>query len=393
MRVLWLTSYAVWPPIHGGKIRTYNLASRLAARGHEVVIWCITDEPEARPTPEPTNLSVRFLLQRPRDSAFSKLAGLLSPFPTPAWAVRTRGSVAALRGDLPFDLAIVGQAQCGVLVPELEQAGLPWIFDAHNVEWWLSRQISRRLNNPVTKLRFALDALKFKRLEKRLLRTAKAVVAVSAADADRLRALEPSRSIDIRPNGVDISYFGFVDHSEPRGSNVVMTGTLGYYPNLDAGLWVVNEILPKVRSRLPQAGVTLVGGGVTAELNRYDRPRAGVRIVGQVPDVRPFLAEADVFIMPIRVGSGTRLKALEALASGLPVVATRLAVEGLGLVERDLVLLGETSEELAAAVERAINDRRLRSRLVVEGRRYVVECFDWDRIVDDFETTLERVKK
>jgi glycosyltransferase involved in cell wall biosynthesis len=391
LRILWLASYAVWPPIHGGKIRTYNLARCLAARGHEVEVWCITDEAESQPSPGLPRLSFRFLLQRPRRSILSKLASLLSPLPTPAWAVRAAPALAALRGNQPFDVAVVEQAQCGVLVPELQQAGLRWVFDTQNVEWWLSLQISRRLRSPVTRLRFALDALKFKRLETRLLRTATAVVAVSAEDATRLRALEPSKPIDICPNGVDMSYFNFTDHSVPRGAGLVMTGTLGYYPNLDAGLWLVNEILPRIRLRLPDARVELVGGGVTAEVKLLDRPEAGVTVVGQVPDVRPHLAAADVFVMPLRLGSGTRLKALEALASGLPIVATPLAVEGLGLVDREHVLLGETADELAAAVELAITDLELRSRLVEGGRRYVLDRFDWDRIAADFETMLERV--
>ena len=386
MRVLWLASYPIWPPTHGGKIRVYNLVRRLAESGHQVEVWSISDEGTPPSTPDLPGITLRHMDARPRNSIVEKSASALSALPAPAWRLRSAEVLAALKTAGSFDVIVVGQAVCGALAPEI--AGSRWVFDAHNVEWWLTLQISRRLRNPVTRSRFALDALKFKGLEKRLLRSATAIVAVSQVDADRLHTLVPMAQIDIRPNGVDLDYFYFVDHSVPHGANLVMTGTLGYYPNLDAGLWLIREILPRLRERLPGATLTLVGGEVTPELQALEG--SGVHIAGQVPDVRPFVGAADVFVIPIRLGSGTRLKALEALASGLPIVATRLAVEGLGLIERDLVLVGETPDELAAAIERAIQDRALRARLVAEGRRYAAECFGWDRIAADFQATLER---
>lgn len=168
-----------------------------------------------------------------------------------------------------------------------------------------------------------------------------------------------------------------------------MTGTLGYYPNLDASLWMLEEIFPLIRRRLPDATLSLVGSLVPPELQRHHRPEDGITIAGNVPDVRPYQADADVFVMPLRLGGGTRLKALEALATGLPVVSTRLGVEGLGLEERGLVALGETPAELASAVEQAVTDSALRARVVREGRQYVVECFNWDRIGKDFSAVLE----
>jgi polysaccharide biosynthesis protein PslH len=388
VRVLWLASYPIWPPTHGGKIRVYNLVRRLAASGHQVEVWSISDETSPTAAPDLPGVTLRHLDARPRNSIVEKSASALSALPAPAWRLRSPEVLAALQAARPFDVIVVGQAVCGALAPEIAQAGSRWVFDAHNVEWWLTLQISRRMRNPVTRSRFALDALKFKRLEKRLLQSASAIVAVSQLDADRLHSLVPSARIDIRPNGVDLDYFNFVDHSVPHGANLVMTGTLGYYPNLDAGLWLIREILPRVRKRLPDATLTLVGGEVTPELQALEG--LAVHIAGQVPDVRPYVEAADVFVMPIRLGSGTRLKALEALASGLPIIATRLAVEGLGLIERELVLVGETPDELASAIERAVTDRSLRARLVAEGRRYAVECFGWDRIASDFEATLER---
>jgi glycosyltransferase involved in cell wall biosynthesis len=387
VRILWLVPYSIWPPTHGGKIRVYNLVRRLAGSGNEIEVWCISDDAPPDSAPDMPGVSVRLMHARPRSSLAAKAAAAVSALPSAAWRLRSPEVLSELGTARRFDVAVLGQAVCGALAPEVAQAGMRWVFDAHNVEWLLTWQTSRRLRSPVTKSRFVLDALKFKRLEKRLLQSATAVVAVSQEDADRLHSLAPSAKIEIRPNGVDVDYFRFVDHSSPRGANLVMTGTLGYFPNLDASLWLIHEILPRVRERLPEVTLTLVGGEATPELTKLEG--RGVHIAGQVPDVRPYAAAADVFVMPLRLGSGTRLKALEALASGLPIVATRLAVEGLGLVDRDLVLLGETPDEIASAIQRAVTDRSLRARLVQEGRRYAVDCFGWERIASDFQATLE----
>ena len=388
MRILQLAPYPVVPADHGGKIRVWNLARRLHARGHDVEVWCISDERASVAGGDTSGVRIRNLPERPRRSTADKLAAATSPLPTAAWVLRSDEALAAMRRARDFDVIVVEQAVCGALVPEIRRAARAWVFDAHNVEWWLTQQVARRLANPITRARFALDAMKFKRLERGLLSDATAVVAVSDRDAKQLHELAPEKTITVHANGVDTDYFDFVDHSTPKGAALVMTGTLGYYPNLDASLWLINEILPLVRGRVPEATLTLAGGHATPELMRLDSAASGVTVAGAVPDVRPYMAAADVFVMPLRLGSGTRLKALEALASGLPLVSTRQGVEGLGLEDRGLVLLGESADELADAVVRAIRDAPLRRRMVTDGRAYAVECAGWDRIAAGFEATL-----
>lgn len=393
MRILWLNHYAPWPPHSGGKIRTTNLIRRLAAEGDEIEVCCVTAERESMPEPALKGVHVRFYPQRPRHSVPEKVAAAVSPLPTFAWVQRSREVLGHLReraGD--FDVAVVDHAHSGSLAPELEAARLPWLFDAANVEHSVLRQISRSIANPVTRARFTLDAIKFRRLESHLVERASASVAVSADDARSLEALRPGSHVIVHQSGVDLSYFNFVDHSRPRGPHLVMTGTLAYFPNLDASRWLIDDIMPRVRSRLPDATLTLVGGPVPPELSALD-PATGVKVAGAVPDVRPYLREADLFVIPLRIGGGIRLKALEALASGLPIVATPLAVEGVGIVEHDLGILATTPDEFAAGIERGLMDTSLRSRLVLEGRRHVEANFDWDQIAIAFRSTLQGIAR
>jgi glycosyltransferase involved in cell wall biosynthesis len=393
VRILWLNHYSPWPPFSGGKIRTTNLVKRLAAAGDEIVMWCVSTEPQVQPDPPLKTVTMRFFPQRPRATATQKLAALASPLPSPAWVLRSPEVLQAFRDVGGFDVAVVDHAHMGALSPELDATGIPWVFDAANVEHSVLTQISRSLRNPVTRTRFTLDAAKFRRLETRLVTRASASVAVSAEDAQRLEALHPGSKVETIQTGVDLGYFPFVDHSKPKGANLVLTGTLGYYPNLDAGLWLVREIMPRVRARIPNATLALVGGPVPAELAHIDPATTGVNVVGPVPDVRPYLAAADLFVVPLRLGGGIRLKALESLASGLPMVATPLAVEGVGIIENDLALIANDADGIAAAIQRGLTDVSLRERLVREGRRHIEERFDFDRIAEAFRATLARIAR
>jgi glycosyltransferase involved in cell wall biosynthesis len=122
-------------------------------------------------------------------------------------------------------------------------------------------------------------------------------------------------------------------------------------------------------------------------------PAAGVYVVGEVPDIRPYMKAADAFVIPMRMGSGTRLKALEALASGVPVIATDIGVEGLSVGDRNLVMTAATSQEFAEATMEILRDEQLRQRIVFDGRKYVEQHFQWDSIGADFERILTAVAR
>jgi glycosyltransferase involved in cell wall biosynthesis len=356
--------------------------------GDEIEVWSISAESPGHPDPPLEHVKLRFFPQRPRDTLATKLESAISPLPTFAWVQRSREVLEAFSKSPEFDVAVVDHAHSGSLAPELDAGGIRWEFDAANVESSVLKQISERVSNPVTRARFALDAWKFQRLEADLVARAAAAVAVSAGDARKLESLHPGSRVLVHPSGVDLSYFKFIDHSRPRAARLVLTGTLGYYPNIDAARWLIDEIMPRLRKIVPEATLTLVGGPVPRELANVDPDSTGVRVVGAVPDVRPFLEEADIFVIPLRLGGGTRLKALEALASGLPIVATSLGIAGVGIQENDLAVIAESTDDFATGIQLALRDRELRARLVHEGRMHVQAHFDWDMIAKDFRAML-----
>ena len=394
MNVLWLAPYPFAPAIHGGRIRLANLVRQTVERGHHVEVWDVSEEDwEAGAVAD--GVVVRWLEARRRDGWRAKLAALASRLPEEAWRAAHPSVARALDAVAAgaFDVAVLEQAHLGAHADRLGELGIPWVLDAQNIESLLTRQLARGAARVVHRARLAADAAKYARLERRLFASAAMVAVASEQDAVRARAIAPDARVEVHRSGVDLEFFEWTDHSPGAGARLVMTGTLGYPPNLDAALWTHDALLPAIRAAVPHAAVSLVGHSAPEPLTRLHDPAAGFTVVGQVPDVRPHLADSDIFLIPLRAGSGTRLKAVEALAAGIPIVSTALGVEGLGLVERGLVLLAERPDEFAAAVARLVGDEELRRKLSLEGRAYVEREFDWRRIGDGWVAALERVAR
>lgn len=261
------------------------------------------------------------------------------------------------------------------LAPSFDGAAVPVVIDAYDVESATARLLAERDPRRVHRLRWRWEAAKTGRFERRVLDAAAGVCAASDGDAEQLEQLG-ARDVVVAPNGVAVTE---ITHRAPdAGTGVVFVGSFGYRPNQLAAEELVREILPRLRSSSAGAGATLdlVGrqSGSIAGL-----AGGAVTISADVPDPVSHLHRARVTVMPLRAGSGTRLKVLEAFAAGTPVVATPLAVAGLGLVDGQHVLLGSTAADLAAQAGRVIADDALAGRLSSEGRRLVEEKYDWSQ--------------
>ncbi len=208
-------------------------------------------------------------------------------------------------------------------------------------------------------------------------------VAVSEADRALLRAGAPGADIRAIPTGVDTAYF------HPNGAaeapaTLVFTGSMDWYPNEDAILYFLEAILPEIRREVPGVSLVVVGRDPTDRL-RAAGAAAGIRVTGTVPDVRPYVAEAAVYVVPLRVGGGTRLKIFEALAMGKAVVSTRVGAEGLPIVSDRHFLQADSPAAFAQAVVSLLKDADRRRALGLAGRRLVEERYSWSQVTRDFE--------
>jgi glycosyltransferase involved in cell wall biosynthesis len=262
----------------------------------------------------------------------------------------------------------------------------------HNVLYMLEqRKLDLRLRKEGNRKRPSISGWRLvqqvRSLERRILCSYSRVIAVSADDVLALQRLV-SRPIDVIPNGVDLDYFGNVSPLPRETENtVVYTGHMRYIANIDAMQYFVQEIWPLIRQEQPTSKLLIVGGDPAPEV--WDlQQHPGVTVVGAVPDVRPYLAASTVAIVPLRLGAGTRLKILEALAAGRPVVSTTVGAEGLDLLPEHDLLLADTPATFAAAVLELFARPQTAQTLAAQGQATVRDRYSWSHIAATFSSLL-----
>lgn len=204
---------------------------------------------------------------------------------------------------------------------------------------------------------------------------------VSDKDRDELLAINSDLRVEVIPNGVELNRFMMLNRGR-KPTQLLFVGNYEYAPNLDAALWLAQEIFPQVRQQIPDAKLWLVGNAPSAELQACANDH--IEVTGRVDDVRPYYNEAAVFVCPLRFGAGIKNKVLEALASGCPVVATPLSVDGIGVAEGSSVLLGETADRLAAQTVRLLQDVGLQDQLRQNGRQVIEQHYSWRTVAERY---------
>jgi glycosyltransferase involved in cell wall biosynthesis len=387
------------------RTRPYNLVRYMARLGHQVTVGTLwTDDREKADLALLRNQSVRVeALQQARwRSIWNCLAAL--PTHTPLQAVyswnpmfaRLSGSLLDCNGEDPIDVIHVEHLRGARYVTYLKSRypDTPIVWDSVDCISYLFEQAARQSRSGFGKLITGLDLNRTRRYEGWLPTQVDHVVITSLADRQALLDLQPvqqaSAPISIVPNGVDCEYFCQRSGVERESATVVLSGKMSYHANVSMALFLVNEVMPIVWANRPDVQVLIVGKDPPASVRSLAQNPA-VTVTGTVDDIRPYLQKASVAVVPLLYGAGVQNKVLEAMACGIPVVATSQAVQSLGaVVDRD-ILLGDSPEELARQILGLVKDPDSQKRVGQAGRHYVEEHHQWARIAKVLEGVYDEV--
>jgi polysaccharide biosynthesis protein PslH len=397
MKILWVKAGGLVPPDIGGKIRSYCILRELA-KTHAVTLFTFY---AAHPGDEHAQLEGVFdrVIYLPMPIAtnrgFGELArfasNLFSPWPYTVSKYCRPEVISGLRqilAEQSYDVIVCDFVIAAAAIPwELE---CPKVLFTHNVEaliWYRHFEVSR---NPAWKLVSWSEYQKMMRFEKCFLQKSQHVLTVSEADRDFFARFVDRSKMTVISTGVDTEYFrGDANTEQPY--SLVFTGSMDWMPNEDGVLYFLRSILPLIRREIPQVTFNIVGRQPSDKLQAIAASHGGVTVTGKVPDVRPYVRQGSVYVVPLRIGSGTRLKIFEAMAMGKAVVSTSLGAEGLPVSDGHHLLIADAPEEFAGKVISLLRDPGERKRFGRAARQVVEQRYSWSSVAREFEAVLERL--
>ena len=399
MRILWVKAGGLVPPDTGGKIRSYNILRQLA-KNHAITFFSFYAAHENDVHAELSHIFQR-VIRIPLDLPPSKSAGELLDYAAHLFSRKpysltkycrpvVRKKLSALLQEETYDLIL-----CDFLVTA---GAIPWdwpcpkVLFTHNVEAVIWRRHYEVARNPLWK---ALSWCEWKRMEaaeRRYLQKADHVLAVSENDrAAFARFLDPQK-LTVTPTGADTGFF------QPGGgeeipNSLVFTGSMDWLPNEDGIFYFANEILPLIRRQVPDATLCVVGRKPSRRLEDLASHVPNIQLTGWVEDVRPYLAQRAVCVVPLRIGGGTRLKIFEAMSMAKAVVSTSIGAEGLPVKNGEHLLLADDPASFAEHTLQLLGNASQRAEIGKAARNLVEKNYSWAKVSKSFAQVLENVVK
>lgn len=406
LRILWLKTGPLHPLDTGGKLRTFHLLRELNQQHH--VTFLALCEPDTPPDIKQQAaaycrhaLWVMWTAPRKGSLAFYAALGrnVFSSLPYVLARYRSENMQAEVQEeDNPARHDVI---VCDFLTPAVNlfpvsrtqpRPRLKVLLFQHNVEAQIWERLWQQQCHPLQRWYFRLQWQRLRAWEQRLCARCDGVVAVSDTDAARFRQdYGLTNVLGSVPTGVDVDYFAQIP-PHPLPGRIAFLGSMDWLPNVDAVQWWLEAIWPRVKQRCPGASFCIIGRHPPPAIASWPQRDASVHVTGTVPDVRPHLAQAQVMVVPLRAGGGTRIKIYEAMAAGLPVVSTRIGAEGLPLPEGETILLADAPEEFAAAVADLLEQAERRARLAAAGRQWVRRYASWTQAARRLADYVEQLR-
>lgn len=385
MRVLFVTSRFPYPLRCGDQVRGFHQL-RILSRRHRVVLVSprpdLRDGADALKAVEPFCEHIK-IIPTPIWRRLARLAQIpFTSLPLQTqylFDARFRDCVLGLLRDQPFDLMHVQMVRMAPVAEGLSPR-VPTALDLIDA---LSVNMAQRARRAWSPQMFAAgwEARRIRNYEQALVEQYDQLLISSPVDRT---AIGDFPNLHVVPNGVDLETHPFVTDGRDVAT-IVFTGTMWYFPNVDAATWFVNYVFPIVRQQVADVRLFIVGARPASAVQRLAHV-PGVTVTGYVPSVQEYLSHATVAIAPMQSGSGMQFKAIEAMASGVPVVATPYALGGLEAIDGEHLLIARNAEDFAGALVRVMKDAQLRYRLTQNARKLVEQKYSWERTVETLES-------
>ena len=405
MQILWIKSDYIDPPDTGGKIRTYNLLREL--NQHCAVTYVSLQSEDGRirgstatnwashvvtfPYVEEKKSGLRFVLR--------VFAAMMSSMPYIVQKYRSQGIRDYQQQFLTSSRGAQAVNRETVLVCDFLEmtANVDWslpcpkILFQHNVESVIWRRYFENERNWIKKSYFWFEHQRMKRYERQACNRFDLVLTVSLQDKEVLQRLGVTAPIEVVETGVDTEYFAPRPDVHPTPGRLLFLGSLDWMPNIDGIDWFVRQVYPRIKQSYPHVSLDIVGRRPAAAVQALAQNDDSVNVYGSVPDVRPYMSEADIFVVPLRIGSGTRLKIFEAMAMRRPVVSTTIGAEGLPVDHGRHLLLADSAEDYAGAVVSLLQDPPRKQAVACAGHELVTENYSWTTVSEKLHDTCLRL--
>ncbi len=400
MRILFIAPRLPVPADTGAKIRTLNIIKQIAQLGHtmDLVSFSFEDD-DKNHISELKKYAKEVICVPMEDVSLAKkiFHVLFNKLPFSIYKYYDKGMEETLKKlkEKKYDIIHFDHLHTTHYRYLFEDT--PCVVDEHNVEFKILQRCARVETNPIKKTLYEFQAKKMMIYESQIIKEFDGCLAVSKNDKEILEEIAHSKvQIDVIPNGVDTAFFKSEENSEQKDNpmSLVFTGSMDWLPNEDAVIYFCKKIFPLILKKKKDVTFYIVGKNPSAQVRGLKKLSEKIVVTGCVDDVRPYVEKSNIFVVPIRVGGGTRLKILEAMAMRKIVVSTSIGAEGIKYTKDQDIIIADEPEEFANAIFSVMERPEDQLRLIKESARELVcQTYDWKVVGQHLQNHYEKITK
>lgn len=381
MKILMLTPYLPYPLMSGGQTRSYNLIKNLSKK-HDITLFSlIKDNEEKQYIPELQKFCKRVAVFKRSKTPWTLRNILLTGFGKyPFLVIRNLSPKErdAVESELKREEYDIIHAETFYVTPHIPKTDVPVLLVEQTVEYLVYKHYVQKQAWFFLRPILWIDLLKLKYWETYFWRHAEGVVAMSESDREVMQKLSPGLPIDIVPNGIDVSYFSKTKRKTSKEKRIVYVGSFSWLQNVEAAKILARVVWPKIKAELPDAKLWIVGKNVTPEI--AELADSDIEVTESIPDIRDAYGGADVLVAPIKGPGGTRLKILEAMASGLPVVTSSVGAEGLGAKNGENIVIENDFKKMGEKAVSLLRNPKKAREIAKNAKALVDQNFSWEKM-------------